>query len=126
MIQRSLNPIQDEKRLGLRSEGEHRWSDGIVQRLDPQAIARQQQGLRPAIPYGEGKHAVQSLDTTFTQILIQMDDHFRIAPGLKRMAIRQQFLSDLLKVIDLSIKCDPYALIFVAERLMAGRPIDNA
>src|SRR5690349_16038997 len=107
MIQRSLNLIQDEKRLGLRSEGEHRRSGGIVQRLDPQAIARQQQGLRPAIPYGEGKHAVQSLDTTFTQILIQMDDHFRVAPRPKRMAIRQELLPDLLEVINLSIKRDP-------------------
>src|SRR6476646_2492862 len=55
-----------------------------------------------------------------------MHNDFRVAFGSKRMAIGKKLFANRLVIIDFTVKRNPYAFIFIAEWLMAGRPIDDA
>ena len=54
-----------------------------------------------------------------------MHDNFSIALGMEDMAQSLQLGNELLKVVDLAIENDDHRAVFVEQRLLPGRDIDD-
>src|SRR5215469_1949953 len=115
-----------EQNLNFRTEKEFLCGFGVVQRLNAQPIARDEQGLTPAIPNGKGEHATQALDALFSILLIKVKDGFGVAFGAVGVAGGDELLAQRGMVVDFAIEHDPERVVFITERLMASREIDDA
>ena len=82
--------------------------------------------FRFAIPDSEREHAAKVLDAVLAILLVEMNDGFGVALGAIVMAARDQALAQNAVVVDLAVENDPKCAVFVAERLVAGRKIDDA
>src|SRR5204862_3836559 len=62
-----------QQRLDFGAEHELSTAARVVQRLDPQAVAGQQQPLPPGVPEREREHAAQLADTIVADVLVEVD-----------------------------------------------------
>ena len=92
---------------------------GIVQRLDTESVAGQEQGLAVAIPEREGEHAAKPLDTAFTPFLPGVDDDLGVTVGAKGVPGGGQFVRQFLEVVDPAVVDHDHCLVFVEERLLS-------
>ena len=115
-----------EKRLQFRGEREPVRQGDVVQRLDAQTIAGQQQTPLRGVPDRKRKHPAQMVDAAWTELFPQVNDGFGVAGSPKTMTARGEFLAQLAVVVDLAIEDDPDRSIFVADRLLAAVQVDDA
>jgi hypothetical protein len=99
---------------------------GDVQRLDADAIARQQQPPADAVPQRKREHAAQVVDAVRPVLLIQVQDGLAVGARAVGVAARFQARPVLGMVIDLSVEDEPQAAILVAHRLIARDEVDDA
>lgn len=74
----------------------------VIQRLDAQAVAHQQQVAVAAIEDGEGEHPGQVLATTLAPLQIGVQDHLGIAAGAELMSGPAQPLAQGIVVVHLA------------------------
>ena len=117
---------QLENRLQLRRKHEIAVDLRVVERLDAQTIAREKQLPPPFVPDREGKHAAQIPDGLRAEVLVQMDDRFRIAFGAEHVAAPRQQPPKLPVVVDLAVEHDPDRAVLVRHGLLAVLEIDDA
>ena len=55
-----------------------------------------------------------------------MDDHFGVRVGAEPVPPRLELGSQLSVIVDLAVEHDPYAAVFVGDRLMAAGDVDDA
>ena len=67
-----------QQRLDLRPEIQPSTCFRVVQRLDADAIARQQQGAGPRVPDRQPEHPAQPGDRVRTPLLVGMNDRFGV------------------------------------------------
>ncbi len=67
----------DRPRLG--GEPQLSFVDLVVEGLDSERIASQEEVSFPAVPDGEGEHAVELVDALRPLFFVQVDDDFRVA-----------------------------------------------
>ncbi len=111
---------------GLRGRGEAEAAEvlAVIQGLDAEAVARQEQGL--AVPDGEREHAVQAFDAGFAPLEIGAQDDFGIAVGMEMMAQRDQFAAQFRVVVDGAVEHQRRAGAGVDHRLArARRQVDD-
>jgi hypothetical protein len=82
-------------------------------------IPFQDQPLTAAVPHGKSEHAAQLGETGLAQLFIQVDDGLSVGARSKTMPAGQKAFVQFLEVVDLAVKYDPDALIFVGEWLVA-------
>ena len=70
-----------EHRLQLRGEGEPCRDEPVVERLDPEAVAGQQQPPLALVPEGDREHPPQPLDEAVAVLLVEVDQHLGVAVG---------------------------------------------
>src|SRR5580704_7115296 len=97
-----------------------------MQRLDPDAIARQQQRPRSPIPDGEPEHPAETADGGGTPLLVRVNDRFRVGAGVEAVPRGLELPPQLTEVVDLAVEDGPDRSIFVVDRLVAGGEIDDA
>ena len=97
----------------------------VVQRLDPEAIARQHESSLSAVPESDREHAAQAVDEAWTMLLVEMHQDFRVAPGRESVTARLERLHELLVVVDFPVLDDPDRFVLVADRLVAAGEIDD-
>ena len=115
-----------EQRFQFGAEDQHAVVEHrVVERLHAQAVACQEQRLAVAIRYREREHPAKALHARFAPSLPRVNDHFGIAAGAEHMAQRLQFGNQFLVVVDLAVVDDRDAAVFVVQRLLAGRQIDD-
>src|SRR5215469_17033296 len=68
-----------EEYLDFRAEQKLVCRFGVVQGLDPEPVARNEQRLALAVPNGEREHPAQVLDRIFPVLLVKMNDGFGVA-----------------------------------------------
>src|SRR5579872_6059313 len=98
------------------------------QRLDTQTVPDQDQLLRPQVPDGESKHAVEPLGNPVSPLQIPAEDHFRIAARSEAVAEALQLLAQFHEVINLSVvdeSSDRAAIFLCQHRLRATDEIDD-
>src|ERR1700693_3796586 len=76
---------------------------GIVERLNTQAISRDEEFTFALVPNRKGKHTPKMLDTLLTVFLVKMQDCFRVAMSAVHVAKRFEGRSDICVVVNLSV-----------------------
>src|SRR4026209_1640904 len=99
---------------------------GVIQRLDPEAVAPQEQLLASHIPNREREHAAEVIDEMLAVILVEMDQAFGIRAGAEHVAAAFECVTQLSVVVDLAVEDDPDAAIFIRDRLAPGVETDDA
>ncbi len=115
-----------QHRFDFRSEQKPLRRQFVVQRLDAQPVACDEERFRIAIPDGKSEHAAQVLYAICTVFFVEMDDGLGIAVRAIAVAARDELLAQREMVVDFAIKHDPQRAVFVRNRLMTARNIDNA
>ena len=97
-----------------------------VERLDAEAIAREQQPPPRRVPDREREHAAEALDAVVAPLLVGVDDRFGVGARAVAVAGRFELRPDVGVVVDLAVEDDPDRAVFVRQRLLAGGQIDDA
>ncbi len=97
----------------------------VVQRLDAEPVAREEQRLLVAVPQREREHAAEALDAALAPRLPRVHDHFGVAARAEGVPERRQLGDQLLIVVDLAVEDDDDAAVLVVQRLLAGRQVDD-
>ena len=78
------------------------------------------------IPKRKSKHAAQILQHLDAVFFVEMDERFHIAVGREAMPALFEIGAQFDVVIDLAVADDVNRSVFVRDRLLAAREIDNA
>ena len=115
-----------DERLELGSEDEPAFrQQRIVQRLDAEPVARQEQRFAVAVPQRESEHSAEPLDAILAPLLPRMDDDLGVALGPEDVAEARELGDQLLVVVDLAVVDDDDAAVLVEQRLLPRRQIDD-
>src|SRR5437762_4132367 len=125
-VERALDVGHLQDWLQLRCEEQRAVALVVVERLDAQPIAREQDLPPPRVPDGEGEHAAQPIDAARAEVFVEMNDRLGVAGGLEDVAAPLQVAPQLLVVVDLAVEDDPDGAVFVRDRLEAVAEIDDA
>ena len=115
-----------QKGLHLRAEEQGTAVPTPVQRLDPDAVADEEQALLPLVPKGEGEHAPQALGGTFTPRFPRIGHDLRIAERPEAVPEPFELGAEGLEVIELAVEDGPDTAILAVDRLVAARHVDDA
>ena len=83
---------QLQNRLQLGRERDAPVDLRVVERLDAQAVAREQKLAAPRIPDREREHAAQVIDAPRSVVLVQVHDGFGVARRAQRVAVSRERL----------------------------------
>ena len=97
----------------------------IVQRLDAEMIPRAEQRLQTAVPDGEGEHAPQPGQKFFAPLLIAVKQHLGVRPGGKGVPGGFQFLGQLLKIVNFSVKDHNKVFVLVEHGLFSALQVND-
>src|SRR5439155_534712 len=124
-----LERIEVDFASGQRAQlGGERQADAlrsVVERLDPEAVARQDEPTLPTIPDRDSEHAPQPLGKSVAQLLVEVHEHLRVALRAEPMARALQLGAQLPVVVELAVLDDVHGAVLVRERLVAGLEVDD-
>ena len=115
-----------EQRLDLRSERDAVPCRAVVERLDAQSIADEQQAAVRLVPEREREHAAESIDGRVAPLLVCVHDDFGVCVRAEAMAARHEIRAHVGEVVDLAVEDHPDRAVLVGDRLVAGREVDDA
>ncbi len=101
-------------------------SESIMQRLDPQSIARKQQTFVARVIDRKGEHAAQLLDAIAAHLFVEMDYHFCVGVRMKAMTAAFEIPAKLGEVVNLSVIDNADGFVFVEDWLVTTRQVDDA
>src|SRR6185437_11791013 len=110
----------------LAAEVEAFGNPGVIKRFLAEAIAREQQLAPPSIPDGVREHSAEFRNARNPFFFVEVNQRFGIAVGGEAMALCDELASQILIIVDLAIENDPHRTVFVRERLVSARKIDDA
>jgi hypothetical protein len=111
----------DQKRLELRGEDDALAVVVVVERLLAYPIAREQQPALLPIVEREREHAAQVIEHAIAVLLVEVEQHLRVARAAEAMAARGERALDRGPVVELAVGSHPHRLVLVRHRLMAAR-----
>jgi len=105
-VQIPRHPGCAEQRLDLGPEIQAASDERVVQRLDAEAIAGEEQPSALAIEDGQPEHAAQAPERRGAPFLVAVHDHFGIGTRLKPVAAVLELPAQFTKVVDLAVEYD--------------------
>src|SRR5881396_2603272 len=114
-----------QNRLDLRREQELVPRERVVQRLDAEPIAREEQPPPGPIPEREGEHAIQALDAALAIVFVRVHDRLGVAARPVAVAPRLEARAQRGVVVDLAVVDDPDGLVLVGHGLVTARHVDD-
>ncbi len=99
-----IQPAGRQQCLAGRGEADTLARETVIQRLDAESVARQEQLLPAAVPDREGEHAVQAGRTVLAPLGIRPENDLGIAVGNEMMTERLQLLAQFRVVVDGAIE----------------------
>mgnify|MGYP000747750478 CR=1 FL=1 len=84
----------------LRAKGEAIAAPAVVQRFDPEPVARHKETLLRPVPNSQGEHAVEPLDAMHAPGIVRFEDDLGIAVGDEPIALGFQLSAEFRKVVD--------------------------
>ena len=97
-----------------------------MQRFDADAVAGEKQRPGPGVPDREAEHAAQARDGGGSPLLVGVHDRFRVGGGIETVPGGFELAPELTVVVDLAVEDDPDGAVFVVNRLVPSRQIDDA
>jgi hypothetical protein len=114
------------QRLQLGAEDEFAgFEEGVVQRLDAEAVAHHEQGFVVAVPQREGEHAAKALHASLAPGFPGVDDDFGVGMGAEGVAQCLELRHQILEVVDLAVEDDDDRAVLVEQRLLSGGEVDD-
>ena len=92
-----------------------------VEGFDTQAIARGEEQALPRVPHGECEHTVEPVEAFLAELLVEVEQDFRIRAGDQPVTRASELLSQLDVVVDLPVEDDPQRAVVVGHRLVTRR-----
>ena len=123
VVESRLDQPAGEQGFQLGGEDDQVASDGVVERLDPEAVACEDEAPSRTVPDGDREHPAQSRGEARPVLLIEMRDDLRIATGLKPMP--GEVASDVEMVVELAVLDGPHRAVLVGKRLVASLDVDD-
>ena len=114
------------QRLQLGAEDHLGAKLGVVERLLAERVAGEEQAPAPAIPQGEGKHAVEPFDAALALLLVEVDNALGIGAGGEAVTFGLQLRLQLAAVVNLAVEDDLDGAVLVAERLVPAGDVEDA
>ena len=99
---------------------------GVVQRLDADAVAGEEQRAAPSIPQRDAEHPAQVRERVLAPLLVGVHDGLGIGIRVERVPVRDELRAQLAVVVDLAVEDHPDGAVFVANRLVAAGEVDDA
>ena len=118
---RSIDTAAGKEGLDLRREPQHAAGVRVVQRLDAEPVAGQEQTAPPCIPYREREHAPQPVDHRGAVAIVQVQQHLGIGSRPEAPPRRLQLSAEAAIVVDLAVERDHEPIAVKGHRLRAGR-----
>jgi hypothetical protein len=118
-----LHGSRCEESAHLGGEQDRRAAFGIhgarvVQRLDPDAIARDDEDAPSRVPQGKGEHPPQALHAVGAPDPVGAEEDFRVGPRVESLPHPAEFVSKLLESVDLPVEDQHAAGQLVVHRLI--------
>jgi hypothetical protein len=99
--------------------------NGVLERLDAEPVAGEEQGLLRLIPEREREHAAEVRDAGLAPFLPGMDDDLGVGCGAEAVAARAEGIAQLAEIVNLAVVDDDHRAVLVEHRLGAGREVDD-
>src|SRR5215472_4453710 len=119
-IEPAANPGKGEECLQLRCKCNCAVVKTVMQRLDAEPIAGNEQLLIAGIPDGKCPHPVEAQLTVGAPLCISSGDNLGVAIRDKAMAEVRQLPAQFQIVIDLTIVCNPVSPIVIGQGLSSA------
>jgi hypothetical protein len=117
---------EGQKGAQLGTEGEPRVLRPVVERLDPDPVAGDEEPLPVGVPDGEREHAAEPVDHLLPVVLVQVDEGFGVAARAKPVAPALQLRAERVVVVDLAVEDDHDRAVLVGDRLVPAGHVDDA
>ena len=114
-----------EEALQLGAEKQPPAAEGVMERLDAEAIARDHEAALPRVPEREGEHAAQPGGAARSELLVEMDDDLGVAVRREAMTTSLEIAPQLLEVVYLPVEDDRDRTVLVGNRLVPAREVDD-
>ena len=108
-----------KQRFDLGGEDERPRGRGIIERLDPEAVAGAEQPAPRTVPHGEREHAVEPRETVLTPPPVGLQQHLGVGARGEAVPQRLELGAQLLMVVDLAVEYDPDVGVAHREGLQA-------
>src|SRR6185437_8523110 len=124
-IERGRDAPGREDRLDLGGEQQLVARPRPVQRLDAEAVARQEEPPLAAVPDREREHPLEALDAALALLLVEVEDGLGVGAAAVAVAALLELRAQRRVVVDLAVVDEPDALVLVRHRLRAARQVDD-
>ena len=115
-----------EQALELGREDERVAADGVVDRLDPEPVARDHTATANLVPDGDPEHPAQLLREHRPVLLVQVRQDLGVAAARKGVAAAPQVVTNRGVVVELAVLNGPDRAVLVRERLVSPLDVDDA
>ena len=125
-IERARHAGHLKQRLDLGGEDEEVLVAVVVERLDAQPVASQEEPPLAPVPDGEGEHPAQPFDARLAELLVGVNDRLGIGARPKTVAARREIAREVGEVVDLAVEHDHARLVLVVNGLLPAGQVDDA
>src|SRR5467141_2135187 len=129
------NPATCHQRADFGGEQKSPVGARIIERLDAQSIARDEnsrvaRGIpgsagSTSVPNGEGEHPAEFAEALFAPFLVGVNDDFGVGMGAKRMAASFERATQLPEIVDLAVEDDGDVVGFVEYGLVTAGKVND-
>ena len=126
VVQLGSDETACEQALQLGGEDEDVTDAAVVERLDPETVAREHEPALVPVPDRSAEHAAQVGGEVGAVPLVEMREHLRVATAGERVAVAAESLAKVAVVVQLSVLDRRTVPLFVRERLVAALDVDDA
>ena len=119
MVDPPLHARVLEDGLDLRAEHQPAVSLRVVERLDADAVAGEQQPPAHGVVQGEAEHAAQVVDHVDPVFLVAVQDHLGIGVAAEAVPFCLELGAQFLKIVDLAVEHQADGVVLVEHRLAA-------
>ena len=109
----------------LRRERQLAADGAVVQRLDPEAVAREHEPPGARVPDGDREHAAQPLPQARPPFLVAVREHLGVAMRAEPVTGAFELVLELAVVVDLAVLDDDDGAVLVRDRLVAAGQVDD-
>ena len=113
------------QRVELGGERELAVDVAVVERLDPEAVAREHEPLAARVPDRDREHPAQPLREPEIPLLVGVDDRLGVGARAQRVPGALERVVQLGVVVDLAVLDDGARAVLVRDRLVAAREVDD-
>src|SRR5207302_11261533 len=106
---------------GARLAREHEPAivEPVVERLDPEAVARAEEPAPRFVPERERPHAVEALHAAFAPLAVGGEDDLGVSRAAEAVALRFELAPQLSVVVDLAVVNQLERAVLARERLVS-------